>query len=111
MQKALNFSLKESGFDIVTAIDGEEALKKIRQDKPDLVLLDIILPKKDGFMVMEELMADKDLAQIPVIFLTNLGQKDDVKKGLELGAAGYIIKAHFKIADIIDKIKEVLDIR
>ena len=111
MQKALDFSLKENGFDILTAIDGKEAMVKIKKNKPDLILLDIILPKKDGFIVMEELMADEELAKIPVIFLTNLGQKEDVQKGLELGAAGYIIKAHFKISDIIDKINEVLEVK
>lgn len=108
LQKALAYSLQESDFEIISAINGEEALALADKEIPDLILLDIILPKKDGFMVMQELKENKITSKIPVIFITNLGQKEDVKRGLELGASGYIIKAHFKISDIVEKINEVL---
>lgn len=108
LQKALSYSLQENNFDIISAIEGDQVLPLIKREKPDLILLDIILPKKDGFVIMEELKNDPTTADIPVIFITNLGQKEDVKKGLDLGASGYIIKAHFKISDIIEKINEVL---
>lgn len=108
LQKALAYSLQESDFEIISAINGEEALVLADKEIPDLILLDIILPKKDGFMVMQELKENKITSKIPVIFITNLGQKEDVKRGLELGASGYIIKAHFKISDIVEKINEVL---
>ncbi|MDO8668749.1 MAG: response regulator [Candidatus Buchananbacteria bacterium] len=108
LQKALGHALLENDFDIISAVSGEQAVPLAKNAKPDLILLDIILPKKDGFVIMEELKNDSAIASIPVIFITNLGQKEDVKKGLDLGAKGYIIKAHFKIADIIDKINEVL---
>lgn len=111
LQKALSYSLQENNFDIVSATDGEQAIELAKKENPDLILLDIILPKKDGFEVMEELKANPETNNIPVVFITNLGQRDDVKKGLELGAVGYIIKAHFKITDIVDKINEVLNIK
>jgi len=69
-----------------------------------------LMPKMDGFTVLENLKKDKNLAQIPVILLTNLGQKDDVEKGLELGAVDYLIKAHFKPSETVDKVKDVLQL-
>jgi len=111
LQKALVYALQENNFDIFSAVDGEEAMVLAKKESLDLILLEIILPKKDGFEVLEDLKADTKLAKIPVIFITNLGQREDVKKGLDLGAVGYIIKAHFKISDIINKINEVLNIK
>ena len=66
------------------------------------------MPKMDGFAVLEKLKADEETKNIPVVLLTNLGQKDDVDKGFEMGAAGYLIKAHFKPSEVVDKVKEVL---
>ena len=71
-------------------------------------MLDILLPKLDGFAVLEKLKNDPETKPIPVILLTNLGQKDDVEKGLEAGAADYLIKAHFKPSEVVDKVKKVL---
>ena len=100
--------LRKEGFLISEAIDGEEGLKKIKEEKPDLILLDLILPGIDGFEVLEKIKSDDSTSPIPVIILSNLGQKDDVEKGLKLGAIDYLIKAHFAPREIIEKIKKGL---
>ena len=100
--------LTEEGFGVSEAVDGEEGIKKIKEEKPDLILLDLILPGIDGFEVLSKKKEDPALASIPVIILSNLGQKDDVEKGLKMGAVDYLIKAHFTPGEIIDKIKAVL---
>jgi DNA-binding response OmpR family regulator len=96
------------GFVVSNAENGEEGLNAAKKDKPDLILLDILLPKMDGFTVLKKLKADDSVKDIPVILLTNLGQKDDVEKGLELGAVDYLIKAHFKPSETVDKVKKAL---
>ena len=100
--------LNREGYDISEAIDGEEGIKKIKEEKPSLVLLDLILPGIDGFEVLSLMKKDSEVSSIPVIILSNLGQKEDVEKGLKLGAVDYLIKAHFTPGEIIDKIKSVL---
>ncbi|MBH41480.1 MAG: response regulator [Candidatus Magasanikbacteria bacterium] len=96
------------GFSVNVAENGELGLKEAKKKKPDLILLDILLPKMDGFTVLQHLKADSALKDVPVVLLTNLGQKDDVEKGLKLGAADYLIKAHFKPSETVDKVKKVL---
>ncbi|MBT4941683.1 MAG: response regulator [Candidatus Magasanikbacteria bacterium] len=98
------------GFVVDVAENGELGLKEVQKRQPDLVLLDILLPKMDGFTVLQHMKEDAELKNIPVILLTNLGQKDDVEKGLKLGAADYLIKAHFKPSETVDKVKSVLGI-
>ena len=100
--------LIKEGYDTVEAIDGEEGVKKVKEEKPDIVLLDLILPGADGFEVLSRIKSDPELVSIPVIILSNLGQKDDIEKGLKLGAVDYLIKAHFTPAEIIEKIKIIL---
>jgi len=97
-------------FKVVVATDGVAGLDMAKKKKPDIILLDVLMPKMDGFTVLENLKKDKNLEKIPVILLTNLGQKDDVEKGLELGAVDYLIKAHFKPSETVDKVKNVLQI-
>jgi len=98
------------GFKVSVSDNGEKAISDIAKKSPDIVLLDILLPKLDGFAVLEHLKADKATSGVPVILLTNLGQKDDVEKGLEMGAVDYLIKAHFKPSEVVDKVKKVLKI-
>lgn len=100
--------LTQENFDVSEAIDGEEGMKKIKENLPQLVLLDLILPGIDGFEVLTKMKEDSALAQIPVIILSNLGQKDDVERGMRLGAIDYLIKAHFTPNEIIDKVKTIL---
>lgn len=100
--------LIKEGYEISEAIDGDEGIKKIREEKPSLVLLDLILPGIDGFGVLSKMREDPALTQIPVIILSNLGQREDVERGLKLGAVDYLIKAHFTPAEIIEKVKNAL---
>ena len=100
--------LIKEGYEISEAVDGEEGMKKVKEEKPDLVLLDLILPGIDGFEVLSRMREESALTSIPVIILSNLGQKEDVEKGLKLGAVDYLIKAHFTPGEIIDKIRAAL---
>lgn len=100
--------LINEGFDISEATDGEEGIRKITEEKPDLVLLDLILPSIDGFGVLSKVKENSNCASIPVIILSNLGQKEEVEKGIKLGAVDYLIKAHFTPGEIVEKIKAVL---
>lgn len=95
-------------FEVKLAMDGVEGLKMIQEIKPDLVLLDIRLPKLDGFEVLKQLRASPPLKQLPIILLTNVGTRADVERGLALGANYYIIKAHFLPSEVVAKIKEFL---
>ncbi len=101
---------KDQGFQIDTATDGQMALKKIETEKFDIVLLDVIMPKMDGFDVIKKIQEYKAPRTFKILFLTNFGQKEDVEKGMELGADGYIIKAHFTPSEVVTKVKELLKI-
>jgi len=90
--------------EVITAYDGTEAVVKARENKPDVILLDIILPEKDGFTVLKELKSDPDLKKIPVIILSNLGQPADIQKGKELGAIEYYIKSDIDVGDLVKNI-------
>jgi DNA-binding response OmpR family regulator len=109
LQKAVGEVLKQEGFEILTALDGEKGSEMAKKEKPDLILLDLILPKKDGFEVLKDLKADKGLKDIPVIILTNLEGTGDVEKALGLGATTYLVKANYELEDVLKKIKEVLE--
>lgn len=100
--------IRESGFIVTVAEDGEKALQKIKEEKPDLVVLDIVLPKIDGWEIMSEIRKDKGLDNLKVVILSNLGQKGEIEKGLAMGAQKYLIKAHYTPTEIINQIKEVL---
>lgn len=102
--------LEIEGFKVLSANDGEKGLKMIQAKKPDLVLLDILLPKLDGFAILQTIKKENsELSRIPIILLTNLGQNEEVQKGLNLGAADYLIKAHFKPAEVVGKIRKHLE--
>lgn len=96
------------GFEVVSARDGEEGVKVAMKELPDLILLDVLMPKLDGFEALKQLKEEPTTKDIPVIMLTNLGQKEDVEKGLQQGAVDYLIKAHFVPAEAVEKIKKVL---
>ncbi len=101
--------LKNMGYTVELATDGEAAWTRLQQDPlPDLVLLDVVLPKKDGFEILEELRANGRTANLPVILLTNLGQKPDVERGVKLGADDYIIKAHYTPSEVMEKVEKIL---
>lgn len=98
------------GFTTHTAYDGEAGLKMAQTVKPDIILLDIIMPKMDGFAVLKALRADPSLARTPIVLLTNLGQDEDMKKGQQLGATGYFVKANHTPAEVVAKVKSVLNL-
>lgn len=100
------FSGKE--YECLQAMDGEEGLALMRSAKPDLVLLDLVLPKKHGFEVLKEIKNDANLKDIPVIVLTNLENSEDVEKALELGATTYLVKANYPLDEIVRKVEEAL---
>jgi DNA-binding response OmpR family regulator len=108
LRELISQKLLKEGYNVSQAVDGEEGVKKVREEKPNLVLLDLILPGIDGFEVLAQMRQDKDSALTPVIILSNLGQKEDIEKGLKLGATDYLIKAHFTPGEIIEKIKGIL---
>lgn len=100
--------LEEEGFATKQAVDGEEGLRLIREEKPNIVLLDLILPGIDGFELLKQVKADASLSNIPILILSNLGQKDDVDRAFELGAKDYLIKAHFTPGEIVQRVREIL---
>ncbi|MDD2806902.1 MAG: response regulator [Patescibacteria group bacterium] len=103
-----SLKLKEEKFELMVASDGLMALEQVRNEKPQIILLDIMMPKMDGFAVLAELKNDATTKDIPVIMLSNLGQKIDIEKGKELGAVDYIVKASMTPTQVIEKIKSYL---
>lgn len=96
------------GFKVIMAEDGEKAIRAALKELPDIILLDIILPKLNGFEVLKQLKLEPTTAEIPVILLTNLSQKDEIEQGLKIGAEDYLIKAHFMPSEVVEKIKKIL---
>lgn len=99
---------KEQRYVLETASNGKEGLEKAKTFLPDLVLLDVVMPGMDGFEILRELKKDESSRPLKVVLLTNLGQKEDVERGLQLGANDYIIKAHFTPGEVLAKVKEIL---
>ncbi len=107
-QKFYSSQLKEKGYEVEVATNGIEAIEKLKSFHPDLMLLDIIMPEKDGFEVLSEKGADPVLKKIPVIVFSTLGQEQDIKRTIDLGAHGYINKSFFDFDALVAKIKEVV---
>ena len=106
--KVFLLKLAQEGYEAKIATDGEAGWQAIQDQKPNLVMLDLMLPKKDGFWVMEQIRTKPELAAIPVIVLTNLGQDQDRERAMGLGAKAYVIKSDTPIKDIIDGVKQHL---
>lgn len=106
--KLYSDKLNREGFEVSMAITGEEGLSKVAAEKPDLVLLDIILPQKNGFDILSEIKLNPVTKNIPVIILTNLGQDSDIKTGFELGAADYLVKTDFSITKLPEIVRKYL---
>lgn len=111
LQNALGAYLVAEGFEIKNAGDGEVGVQMALSEKPDLILLDIVLPKKDGYAVLSEVRSNESTKHIPIVLLTNLGSISDVEKALELGATTYLVKADYKLEEITAKVKEILQIK
>lgn len=102
--------LEKEGFEVFSVMDGSEAVVKTKEIKPDIVLLDLILPGSNGFEILKEIKNDSEIKETPVIVLSNLGQKSEIDKGMELGAVDYLVKAHFTPTEVLEKIKTILSI-
>jgi CheY-like chemotaxis protein len=108
LRKAADTALRRRGFSVVTATNGEEALEALRTMKPDLILLDLIMPKVQGFEVLRSVKENPATAHIPVIVLSNLGQEGDVKRAMESGATAYFVKANLTLEDMVTQVESVL---
>lgn len=108
LRDLLSQKLRKEKFQVIEAIDGEDGLRKTVSENPHIVLLDLILPGADGFETLRRIRAEETVGKVPIIILSNLGQKDDIEKGMQLGATDYLVKAHNTPGEIIDKIKMVL---
>lgn len=108
LQKTLSTALEQEGYEIKNAVDGEIGLRLAKETKPDLILLDLILPKIDGFEALEVLKNDDETKDIPVIVLTNLESAEEIERALAMGATTYLVKANYDLKDIIQKISETI---
>jgi len=108
LQKTLGRALEQEGYEVQSALDGQSGLALVKRIKPNLILLDLILPKMDGFAVLKELKKDANTKEIPVIVLTNLESPQDIERALSEGATNYLVKANYELNDVVKKIKELV---
>ncbi len=105
---AMQTGLTEAGYEAITAYDGEEGLNKAKEIIPDLILLDLMLPKKDGITVLKELREFEKTNEVPVLILSQLSDTNKISEGVSLGVVGYLVKVDFSLAEVVEKVKEVL---
>jgi DNA-binding response OmpR family regulator len=110
LQRALSEFLTLEEFEVVNSLDGESGVELAKKEKPDLILLDIILPKKDGYEVIDDLKENKETKDIPIILLTNLETSENVNKAFEKGVTTYLVKSDYKLEEVVKKIKDILKI-
>lgn len=108
LRDLISLKLDKEGYRVLKAIDTQEGLKKAKEEMPDLILLDLLLPGMNGFEFLALIKQDQDLVKIPVIILSNLGQEEEIQKGFKLGAIDYLIKAHFTPEEIVEKIQKFI---
>jgi len=99
---------KQVGFSIEKVEDGEECLRKLKEKTPDLLLLDIVLPNLNGWEILRKMKEDDNLKNIKVVILSNLGEKQDIEKGIKLGAIKYLVKAHYTPSEVVEEVKKIL---
>lgn len=109
ISKVYEIKLLKEGVEVSLARDGDEAMVKVLE-KPDMIILDLMIPKKDGFLVLEDIKKNPELARIPIIILSNLGQQQDQERAMALGANEYLVKVDYPIQDVIEKVKGYLSI-
>ena len=108
LQRTLGDILQREKYQVVKALDGEIGVRLAKSEKPDLILLDLVLPKMHGFEVLKALKGDEETKDIPVLIMTNLEKPEDVEKALDLGATTYLVKTRHGLEDVIEKVKKVL---
>lgn len=106
--RAYRDGLGRAGFFVETAMDGNEAVKKAKSIHPDLIVLDLVMPLKNGFEVLEELRKDQACSAIPIVVVSNLGQETDIEKAMQLGATDYLVKNQFSMKQMIERIQKYL---
>lgn len=99
---------KEEHFTVETAHNGKDGLLKLKEFRPEIILLDVVMPGIDGFDVLKQMRQEPIKPPPKIIFLTNFGQKEDIERGMKLGADDYIIKAHFTPTEVVEKVKKIL---
>ena len=109
LRETLSDYLTKEGFMAVTASNGEEGVSQAKKENPDLILLDIILPKKDGFEVIKDLKKSDETKKISIVLLTNLDSLNDIEKALNLGATTYLVKSDYSLGEVVEKIKDILN--
>ena len=109
LRKTLGEVLKQEGYKMILAADGETGLMLAKTKKPDLILLDLVLPKLHGFDVLTQLKSDPSTKQIPVIVLTNLEKIEDIEKAIEMGATTYLIKARYSLEEVVEKVRKIFE--
>lgn len=109
LQRAATDILTQEGYEVLSALNGEEGLSIAQKDVPDLVLLDLILPQKNGFEVLEALKKDEKTKHIPIIILSNLEGNADIERALELGATTYLVKTNYRLEEVVEKIKQIIE--
>ncbi|MCK5412898.1 MAG: response regulator [Candidatus Pacebacteria bacterium] len=100
---------ESENYKTIVTNNGSEVIKIIEKEKPDIILLDIVMPVMDGFDVLKIIKSNKKFNSIPVVMLTNLSQKESIERVFELGARGYIVKSHFTPSEVVKKVKDILD--
>lgn len=106
---ALSEELKQEGFEVVGAKDGQEGVEKVASEKPDLVLLDLVMPRLDGIGALKQMKENPETKDVPVVILTNLSDYDKISDALSLGAMDYLVKANYRLEELVTKIKTVLE--
>lgn len=97
-----------AGYDVHIALDGEQCLTMLKEGlRPDIMLLDVVMPRMDGIEVLDVIKKDEEIKNIPIILLTNLGQENDIKRGMEMGAVEYLVKAHYTPSEVEKKVEEI----
>lgn len=106
--RILETKLEIEGYEVLSAYNGKTGLEKVMKEKPNLILLDILLPKMNGFEVLRKIKENSETSSIPVMILSNLGEDENINRGIKLGAKDYIVKAHYNLEEIVRKIRQIL---
>lgn len=109
VQKTFGETLVNAGYKVINALDGEIGFRLAKEEKPDLILLDLILPKCHGLEVLNNLKKDEKTKDIPIIILTNVEKIDEVEKAIELGASAYLVKTSYRLEELLEKVKKIIE--
>ena len=108
LSNVYRIKLQKVGFDVILAVDGAEALEKIKSENFDLIILDLIIPKIDGFAVLSEIKSQEKYKKIPVLIASNLGQTEDINRAMKLGATDFVVKSDTSLDALVEKIKKII---